>query len=109
MILLWDENLSPALVQRLADVFESKHVRDCGLARASDTAIWEYAGRHACIIVSKDADFHQRSLVFGPPPQLIWIRRGNATTAEIEQLLRLTASAIVAFDGDTFEALLVLD
>lgn len=33
MKLLPDENLPPALVPALADLFASVHVRDCGLAR----------------------------------------------------------------------------
>jgi predicted nuclease of predicted toxin-antitoxin system len=30
--------------------------------------------------VSKDADFHERSFVLGPPPKVIWIRRRNCST-----------------------------
>ncbi len=44
MKLLFDENLSPHLVAGLSDVFpKSVHVRDAGLSRATDAAIWDYA------------------------------------------------------------------
>ena len=72
----------------LSDVFPgSVHVRDVGLARATDAATWGYAREHDLTIVSKDSDFHQVSFLRGPPPKVIWIRRGNRTTADIEALL----------------------
>ena len=60
MKLLFDENVSPRLVDALSDAFpESVHVRDAGLSRASDAAIWDYARNRGLTIVSKDSDFHQ--------------------------------------------------
>jgi Domain of unknown function (DUF5615) len=42
--LLLDQNLSPRLVRALADLFPgSTHVRDVGLSRATDDAVWNYA------------------------------------------------------------------
>jgi predicted nuclease of predicted toxin-antitoxin system len=56
--LLLDENLSPRLLQLLADVYPaSVQVRDVGLASATDEAVWEYARDHAFLIVTKDEDF----------------------------------------------------
>ncbi len=44
MKLLFDQNLAPALVSRLADVFpESLHVRDAGLEHAPDEQVWQFA------------------------------------------------------------------
>lgn len=89
MTLLFDQNLSHLLVIRLADLFpNSQHVRLVGLERANDPTLWNYAAEHGFTIVSKDSDLHQRSLVFGPPPKLIWLRVGNGPTSQIEQLLR---------------------
>lgn len=69
MTLLLDENLSPSLGRLLADVFTAiEHVATVGLARASDTQIWEYARAHDLVVISKDSDFHQRSLVLPPRP-----------------------------------------
>ena len=89
MRLLLDQNLSPRLVSALADVFPgSIHVRDVGLSRATDDAVWNYAAQHGHVIVSKDAEFHQRSFLLGHPPKVVWIRRGNCSTRDIETLLR---------------------
>jgi predicted nuclease of predicted toxin-antitoxin system len=98
--LLLDQNLSPRLLDALADLFPgSVHVRDVGLARADDEAVWTYAAREGFVVVSKDADFHQRSFLFGHPPKVIWIRRGNCSTDEIARLLREHRADLVAFDA----------
>jgi predicted nuclease of predicted toxin-antitoxin system len=108
--LLFDHNLSPRLTDRLADTYpDSEHVRGAGLAAASDAAVWEYAKRHALTIVSKDSDFHQRSLLEGFPPKVVWIRRGNCSTADIEALLRARSAELRAFDADPWGAFLVLE
>ena len=89
MRLLFDQNLSPRLVGVLADLYpDSLHVRAAGLAAADDDIVWDYAGREGFTLVSKDADFHQRSFLFGYPPKVVWIRRGNCSTDDIERLLR---------------------
>lgn len=85
MKLLFDQNLSHKLVRRLADLFpNSTHVREVGLKEAEDPVVWEYAKQQESVIVSKDADFHQRSFVLGFPPKVMWVRLGNCTTAEVE-------------------------
>lgn len=62
MSLLFDQNLSPRLVSILSDIFPgSVHVREIGLERAEDSAVWAHAAQHGFAIVSKDPDFHQRS------------------------------------------------
>ena len=64
MKLLFDQNLSPRLVRRLADIYaDSIHVREIGLRDADDSAIWDYAKLNGFVIVSKDSDFQQRSLL----------------------------------------------
>jgi len=64
--LLLDQNLSPQLVSRLSMLeAEVEHVRNLGLATAADSVIWTEAARTGYTIVSKDSDFHQRSLLFG--------------------------------------------
>lgn len=62
MKLLFDQNLSHRLARALADLFpDSLHVRDVGLRAADDPVVWDYARQRGFVIVSKDADFHQRS------------------------------------------------
>ena len=72
MKLLFDANLSPKLVERLADLFpESLHVFQTGLARfASDEAIWEYAATDGFIIVTADSDFLKLANSRGTPPKV---------------------------------------
>ena len=101
MKLLFDQNLSHRLVTSVSDVYPgSVHVREVGLRDADDEAVWSYAAGHGLVIVSKDMDFHQRSLVFGPPPKVVWIRLGNASTGQIETLLRTRREALLAFEQD---------
>ena len=109
MRLLLDQNLSPRLLSSLADLYPgSTHVREVGLATADDDTVWAYAGRERLVIVSKDADFHQRSFVRGAPPKVIWIRRGNCSTDEIAGLLRQFHVEMVAFEQDLEATFLAL-
>jgi len=87
--LLFDQNLSHRLVEGLSKAFSgSVHVRDVGLEAASDQAVWEFARTGGYVIVSKDSDFHQMSFLFGAPPKVVWIRKGNCSTDEIAEILR---------------------
>ena len=89
MKLLFDENLSFRLPRALADLFPgSIHAEDVGLDESDDDVIWRYAADHGYVVVTKDADFAERSLLEGPPPKVVWIRRGNCSTRAIERLLR---------------------
>ena len=68
MKLLFDANLSHQLVKRLEDVFpNSIHVRDIGFRQAEDVKIWQYAYDRNLVIVSKDSDFPELSLMRGIP------------------------------------------
>jgi predicted nuclease of predicted toxin-antitoxin system len=96
--LLFDENLSPKLVAVLADVFhDSAHVDRVGLGSGSDNEVWEYAKVNGFILVSKDSDFYDKSALYGHPPKVIWIRRGNCSNRQIHMLLRNKADAIQTF------------
>ena len=82
----------------LSDLYpDSIHVRDVGLTDATDTTIWEYAKQHGFVIVSKDSDFQQRSLLLGHPPQFIWLRVGNCPVGIIQELLRKHSAVIHTF------------
>ncbi len=109
MKLLFDENLSRKLVKALARIYPgSAHVATCGLEKAPDTAVWNYAKEHGLAIVTKDTEFHQRCFLYGPPPKVVWIRLGNCATKTVETLLRVRAADIKAFGADKGSALLVL-
>jgi predicted nuclease of predicted toxin-antitoxin system len=99
--LLFDNNLSPRLVERMGDLFpEACHVAALGLDRATDVDVWRFAETHGYAIVTKDSDFNDLSTLHGCPPKLIWLRIGNATTTQIETLLRKHASAVAEFLSD---------
>ena len=109
MRLLFDQNLPPRLVRSLADLYpDSMHVRDLGLKAADDETVWAYAVEHELAIISKDSDFRQRSFLFGPPPKVVWIRRGNCSTTEIEAILRTHYDDLLAFDQDEEGSFLAL-
>jgi predicted nuclease of predicted toxin-antitoxin system len=109
MKLLFDQNLSPRLVEVLQDVYPgSMHVRQLRLEKADDVTVWHVAAALGFTIVSKDSDFRQRSFVFGAPPRVIWIGLGDASTTEIQELLRNRFNDIDAFCNDSEASFLVL-
>jgi predicted nuclease of predicted toxin-antitoxin system len=103
MKLLFDQNLSFKLCQRLSDLFpDSSQVRLLGLAEAQDRTIWDHARTHGYILVTQDADFSELGALMNAPPKVIWLRLGNQPTEKIEKALRDHVALIVAFaDDDT--------
>ena len=109
MKLLLDENLSDRIVAQVLDLYPgSSHVKTHGLTRTDDAVIWSFARQHGFAIVSKDADFHQRSLVHGAPPRFIFLRVGNGPTDQVTRLLRAEFAVVSAFDADPNAAILIL-
>lgn len=109
MKLLFDHNLPARLVSRLSDLFpDSAHVFTIGLDRASDLEIREYARREDLVIVTKDVDFSDLCVLRGFPPKVIWIRRGNCSANDLEQLLREHHLQIEALDEDSLIGVLTL-
>lgn len=101
MKLLFDENLSYRLVAALTDLYPgSAHVREVGLLGAEDHRIWRYAAEHGFLLASKDTDFYERSLVFGAPPKVVWLRTGNSTVQETAVLLRDKYVVVRQFSED---------
>jgi predicted nuclease of predicted toxin-antitoxin system len=78
------------------------------LEKASDQEVWEHAKANQFAIVSRDSDFEHRSLLLGHPPKVIWIRLGNCSTRDIEELLRKYSVVIHTFNEDPLESILVL-
>lgn len=109
MKLLFDENLSPRLPARVADLFPgSSHVRAIGMARAMDSEIWNHAAQGEFVIVSKDDDFRQLAMLRGAPPKVVWLQVGNASTTEIERILRQRYLAIESFVRDSEASFLMV-
>jgi predicted nuclease of predicted toxin-antitoxin system len=96
-------------VKSLADLFpDSAHVKDFGMEQTDDRLIWERAKQDDLIIVSKDSDFYQRALLFGHPPKVIWIKRGNCPTKQVEFILRGHFDRIEQFNDDPQSGCLIL-
>jgi len=109
MKLLFDHNLPPGLVAHLRDLFpQSEHVFNLGLDRASDVEIREYAMTEGFVIVTKDADFSDLCVLKGFPPKIVWIRRGNCSVKDVEQLLRDHHTDIGALETDSVNGVLAL-
>lgn len=73
-----------------------------------DPIVWDYAKNNGFVIVSKDADMHDLSLVFGNPPKVVWVRLGNCSTQQVENLLRQNFDVIKWFYEDDSVSLLIL-
>ncbi len=88
MKLLLDENLSRRLVPFLQhDYPGSSQVVLLGLESASDTVVWETAKASNYVIVTRDADFEELSLVWGQPPKVVWLKTQNLSRANTLRLL----------------------
>ena len=109
MKLLFDQNLSPGLIKRLDDLFpDSNHVFLLGLDCADDREIRKYAESNNFIIVTKDADYSDLHLLLGFPPKIIWIRRGNCSTSDIEKILRAHYKEIEILSKDSTVGILTI-
>jgi predicted nuclease of predicted toxin-antitoxin system len=88
MKLLLDENLSRRLVPFLQhDYPDSNHVVLMELEAANDKVIWQKAKDDGFVIVTRDVDFQELSLVWGQPPKVIRIKTLNQTRAATLKLL----------------------
>lgn len=109
MRLLFDQNLLPKLTNLLKDLYpDSQHVYTIGLAEVDDRVVWEYARDNDFIIVSKDADYSDLSMLLGSPPKAIWIRRGNCKTTDIAEILRLHRNDIQTLADDEESGIMTL-
>ncbi len=75
-----DAQLPPALARWISDRgHHGTHVFDLGLQSVDDPVIWDHARKENAVIISKDEDFVDRSLMGETPVALIWIRKGNCS------------------------------
>ena len=88
MKLLLDENLSRRIVPFLQTDFPgSSQVALLDLESASDLEIWQHAKTNGFVIVSRDSDFQERSLVAGHPPQVVWLKIPNRSKTAVLNIL----------------------
>jgi predicted nuclease of predicted toxin-antitoxin system len=88
MKLLLDENLSRRLVPFLQhDYPGSDQVVLLGMQSATDKEVWQRARDDGYVIVTRDSDFQELSLVWGQPPKVIRLKTLNQTRAATLTLL----------------------
>lgn len=90
MLVVSDAQVAPALAPwfRRALGVDAVAARDWGLQQAEDEAIFLAAREHGpgAVVITKDSDFLDLLLRYGPPPQIVWLRCGNTTNACLRQL-----------------------
>ena len=101
MKVLFDQNISHRLINRIKDIFPEAHqVRDLGIEGYSDQEIWKFAKKNGYTIITFDGDFYDFSLVWGHPPKIVWLRSWNQTTNNVESILRQQCGNISDFIFD---------
>ncbi len=109
MRLLFDENLSPDLPQLLAGSFpDSVHVRVLGIVGADDAVVWAAAAQQGLVLVTKDDDFRELSILRGAPPKVVVIGLGNCRTSAVAGLLVAEKHKLEQFERDASASLLEL-
>ena len=110
MKLLLDQNLSRRLLADMGAVFpESTQAALCGLATASDAALWDFAYQHGFAIVTKDSDFLELALLRGFPPKVILLNLGNVSNQRIREVLLAQAEAMREFLQAASQGVLEID
>jgi len=100
--LLLDQNISRRILPSLSTHFpSSSHVALENLDTASDEEIWQFAKKNNFIIVTKDSDFEELSIIRGTPPQIIWIKVGNSNNKIISNILASNKNEIERLLLDT--------
>ncbi len=97
MKLLFDENLSTALPQALADLYpESAHVLDLGVGGQANFRVWEQAAASGFLLVTKLRIRTSNASASSAAPR----RKSSGfacTTADIVRLLRFRREQVAAF------------
>ncbi len=110
-MLLVDAQLPPALATWLTQAgIRAEHVGAVmGDPAAGDATIWERARQPGWGIISKEQDFADRGMLYGPPPVVIHLTLGNCSNRQliehlqrcwpiIQPLLLQPGSAVITVD-----------
>lgn len=78
---LIDNQLPAALSRWLrARGYEAEHVRELDMGQTPDAVIWQLAARTGAVIVTKDEDFAQLTILRPEGVRVVWLRVGNCRT-----------------------------
>jgi predicted nuclease of predicted toxin-antitoxin system len=84
MRFLVDAQLPPVLARWLSvKGHQAEHIADRQVQAASDAAIWDYALRHAAVMITKDEDFTQRKVLASGGPAVVRIRLPNTRRRDL--------------------------
>lgn len=94
-----DAQLPPAMAVWLRDAHgvDATHLEALGRLRQLDGEVFEGASEAGAVILTKDSDFVQLVHRLGPPPQIVWIRTGNTTNADLRRIVLDAWSRTVRF------------
>lgn len=88
---IWiDNHFSPSLARWIETTLGVPcfPIRDLGLARATDRAVFDAArGARVRAILTKDRDFAELGARLGPGPGIVLLAVGNASTANLMRVL----------------------
>jgi predicted nuclease of predicted toxin-antitoxin system len=90
------------------DFSGSTHVVYLGMDHDDDLQIWDYAKDNNFVIVSKDRDFLQRSVLLGHPPKIVHLTIGNCPVSDIIELLLDNVSQLKVFHQHSSKSYLLL-
>jgi len=97
--MIWlDAHLSPRLASwiQINLGHEAKALKEIGLRDAEDQDIFDVGRKNQAIILTKDKDFADLVLRYGPPPAVIWLRCGNTSEERLQDILRNHLSRALA-------------
>jgi predicted nuclease of predicted toxin-antitoxin system len=107
MKLLFDESLSPRLVELLGDLFpESQSALRNGLAGSGDLRILEYASAGGFVLVTTDRDF-ERLVKNLPGSRVVILHSCNYPTEVAFEVLRRNAIRIAELEGSRDRVIIV--
>lgn len=87
---------------------DSTHVVHLGMDRDDDLDIWNHALNEDFVIVTKDKDFLQRSVLVGHPPKVIHLTLGNCPAQKIADLILKEKGQLKAFGKHASKSYLLL-
>ncbi len=94
---LVDNQLPAALTHWIeSQGYIAEHVGSLSLAQSPDPTIWTHAAQTVAVIISKDEDFAQMTLVRPEPVSVVWLRFGNCRIALLSSSALALAAAIWA-------------
>jgi predicted nuclease of predicted toxin-antitoxin system len=110
MKLLLDENISRRVVPFIQDLYpNSTQVVLVGLENTDDKLIRQYAIDNDFVIVTKDADYYDMTVLYGQPPKIVWLKMGNqskaATIKTLQDNQQAIEKALIADDKACIEIL----